>query len=525
MYAIETVLALLVVVAALVLLARRLAIPYPILLVVGGLVLGLVPGLPAVRLDPKIVFLLFLPPILYAAAVFTSFRQFRANLRPISFLAIALVLTTTVAIAVVAHGLIPGMTWAAAFALGAIVSPPDAVAATAITRRLGVPQRIVTILEGESLVNDASALIAYRMAVAATMTGLFSLGEAVIKFVLVSAGGVLVGLAVGWLAVRARRTVDDVPVQITLSLLTPFAAYLAAEALHGSGVLAVVTTGLLIGGTPLLLSPGTRIQALAVWEVVVFLLNGLIFILIGLQLPGIMSGLADYSVFRLGLYAVLVSLTAVAVRFLWVFPATYIPSAVSRLICDRAPAPDWRSATVISWTAMRGVVSLAAAFALPFTLPDGTPFPQRELILFLTFAVILATLVAQGLSLPWLLRRLGLVDATAPGREERRARLEAARAAMSRLADLRSDGRNPAEDLERLHWRYDRRSRRLGLDIETAESVQCEIVSGSYEMLRRDLLAIERATIRRLRDEGAIRDDVMLRIDRELDLEETRVET
>jgi CPA1 family monovalent cation:H+ antiporter len=522
---IETVFALLVVVAALVTLARRFAYPYPIVLVLGGLLLGFVPGLPEVRLDPEIVFLLFLPPILYSAAVFTSFRQFRANLRPISLLAVGLVLTTTVAIATVAHAVIRGLTWPAALALGAIVSPPDAVAATAITRKLGVPQRIVTILEGESLVNDASALIAYRMAVAAAMTGLFSFSDAALRFALVGLGGVGVGLAVGWLAAHARRRVNDPPVQITLSLLTPFAAYLPAEALGVSGVLAVVTTGLYIGATPLQISPGTRLQALAVWEMVVFLLNGFIFILIGLQLPGIMAGLSDYSLLRLVGYAVLISLTAIVVRFVWVFPASYLPRLLSRSLRERDPYPGWRNVTVVAWTAMRGVVSLAAAFALPFTLPSGAPFPQRELILFLTFGVILATLVLQGLSLPWLLRRLGVADARALAREERTARLEAARAAIARLEQLAAENGDHAEHLDRLRWRYERRNRRLGMDVHAPENELCEMISGAYERLRRDVLNAEREVIRRLRDEGAISDEVMLRIDRELDLEDTRVET
>lgn len=525
MHGIETVLALLVVVTALVTLARRFSLPYPIVLVLGGLLLGFVPGLPVVRLDPEIVFLLFLPPILYSAAVFTSFRQFRANLRPISLLAVGLVLATTVAIAVVAHAAIAGLTWAAAFTLGAIVSPPDAVAATATTRKLGVPQRIVTILEGESLVNDASAIIAYRMAVAAAMTGLFSLSGAALRFIVVGVGGVAVGLVVGWLAARARRGVNDAPVQITLSLLTPFAAYIPAEALGLSGVLAVVTTGLYIGATNLRLSPGTRLQSLAVWEVVVFLLNGFIFILIGLQLPAIMRGLSGYPLLRLVGYAALISLTAIVVRFLWVFPAGYLPRFLSPSLRARDPYPSWRNVTVVAWIGMRGVVSLAAAFALPFTLSGGDPFPQRELILFLTFGVIVATLVLQGLSLPWLLRRLGVVDPKAQSREERKARLAAAQAAMARLDQLAAENSNHAEHLDRLRWRYDRRNRRLALDTNAPESEQCELTSGAYERLRRDLLNSEREVIRKLRDEGAISDEVMLRIDRELDLEDTRVET
>ena len=477
------------------------------------------------RLDPEIVFLLFLPPILYYAAVFTSFRHFRENKRPIGLLAVGLVLTTMLAVAAVAHAVVEGLSWPAAFVLGAIVSPPDAVAATAILRRLGIPQRIVTILEGESLINDATAIVAYRMAVAAVVTGAFSLGGAALRFVLIAAGGVAVGLVIGWLAALVRRRVDDPPTQITLSLLTPFAAYLPAETLGVSGVLAVVTTGLYIGGIRLLLSPATRLQTQAVWEVVVFLLNGFIFILIGLQLRGIMDRLEEFPLPTLLGYAALISLTAIVVRIAWVFPAAYLPRALSRRLRERDPYPSWRHVAVVAWTGMRGVVSLAAAFALPLTLPGGAPFPARDMILFLTFGVILATLVAQGLTLPVLLRRLGVVDADALERQEQEARLEAARAAMARLEELgQEDGRH-AEHLERLRWRYENRSQRLTLRSSAPEREVCQIFSGAYERLRLEALGAERAVVHRLHDEGVIDDEVMLRIDRELDLEETQVET
>jgi CPA1 family monovalent cation:H+ antiporter len=523
MHPIETFVLLFTIVVALVSVARRFGIPYPILLVLGGLGLGFVPGLPELRLDPDIVFLLFLPAILYFAAVFTSFRDFRSNLRTISMLAVGLVFTTTTAVAVVAHEAI-GLPWGAAFTLGAIVSPPDAVAATAIARRLGLPQRIVTILEGESLVNDATALVAYRVAVAAVMTGLFSFWDAVLGFVFVAAGGVAVGLAVGWIAGQLRRRVDDPPVQMTLSLLTPFAAYLPAEALHVSSVLAVVTTGLYIGGIRLLLAPATRIQALAVWEVVIFLLNGFIFILIGLQLPAIMRELAVYPLPRLIGWATLVSLTVVVVRFLWVFPTTYLSRALFPRLRERDPYPPWRSVFVIAWTGMRGVVSLAAAFALPFALPGGAPFPGRNLILFLTFGVILATLVLQGMMLPAILRWLGIADPDAHRREEREARLKAANAAIARLEELAAEDGQDLGHLDRLRWRYENRSQRLAVKSDLPEMEICEGISGGYERLRRDLIAVERSVIRELRDKGVINDDVMLRIDRELDLDETRME-
>ena len=522
---IETILLLLLLAVALATVARRFAIPYPIVLVVGGLFLGFVPGLPDVRLDPDIVFLLFLPPILYSAAVRTSFRHFRENARPIGLLAVGLVLTTMVAVAVVAHAIVPGLPWAAAFALGAIVSPPDAVAATAIVRRLGLPQRVVTILEGESLVNDATALVAYRMALAALATGVFSIAEAGARFVLVAAGGIAMGAAAGWFAARVRRRVDDPPTQITLSLLTPYFAYLPAEAAGVSGVLAVVTTGLWIGGARLLISPATRLQTFAVWDVVNFLLNGWIFILIGLQLRGIMQGLSDVPTATLLWYAAAVSLTAIVVRILWVFSATYLPRLASRRLRERDPYPDWRHVTVVAWAGVRGVVSLAAAFALPFTLPGGRPFEARDLIVFLTFSVILVTLVLQGLTLPGLLRRLGLASPEAVRREERHARLETARAAIARLQELAArDGHDP-DHVDRLRWRYDRRTRRLEVECDLPDELDCARYTGTYERLRRELIEAERARLRRLHDEGAIGDEVMLRLDRELDLEEAHTET
>jgi CPA1 family monovalent cation:H+ antiporter len=399
------------------------------------------------------------------------------------------------------------------------------VAATAITRRLGVPQRIVTILEGESLVNDATALVAYRMAVVAVMTGIFSPRDAVLRFLIVAAGGIAVGLAVGWVAGQVRRRVDDPPVQTTLSLITPFAAYLPAEALQVSSVLAVVTTGLYIGHIRLLLSPATRIQAFTVWEVVVFLLNGVIFILIGLQLPGIMRELAAYPLARLIGWAALVSLTVIVVRFAWVFPTTYLARFLFRRLRERDPYPPWRAVFVIAWTGMRGVVSLAAAFALPFALPSGAPFPGRSLILFLTFGVIIVTLVVQGLMLPSLLRWLGFADPDVPRREEREARLRAANAAIARLEELAAEDGHEPDHLDRLRWLYENRSRRLARKSDLPEMELCESITGGYERLRRDLIGIERREIRELRDTGVISDQVMLRIDRELDLEETRVET
>src|SRR5215207_1081340 len=369
---IEIVIGLLVVVAVLATLAARLRVPYPILLVLGGSLLGFVPGLPQVKLDPELVFLLFLPPLLYVSALFTSWRDFRTNIRAISLLAVGPVLMTTFVVGAVVHA-VAGLPWAAAFVLGAIVSPTDAIAATTVAQRLGVPRRIVTVLEGESLVNDATGIVAYRVAVAAVVTGAFSIWEAGLQFVVGAVGGSAIGFAVGWLVVWARRHVSEDPsIQNIVSLLTPFVAYLAAEELphglwerlhelvgvpgdlHFSGVLAVVTTGLYLGRkSPYITSSGTRLQGFATWELITFLLNGMIFVLIGLQLRSVVGGLDDYTPGQLLLYALLVSLTVIVVRFVWVFPATYLPRRLSRRLRDRDPSPSWRPVSVVAWTGMR----------------------------------------------------------------------------------------------------------------------------------------------------------------------------
>ena len=535
---IELIVGLLVAVAALATLATRLRIPYPILLVLGGSALGFVPKLPPVELDPELVFLLFLPPLLYVSALFTSWRDFRANVRPISLLAVGLVLMTTFVVAAVVHAVI-GLPWAAAFVLGAIVSPTDAIAATAVAERLGVPRRIVTILEGESLVNDATGIVAYRIAVAAVITGAFSIWEAGLQFVLGAAGGVAVGLAVGWFIIWARRHLSEDPsIQNTVSLLTPFVSYLLAEELpsslwhyaglpgefHFSGVLAVVTTGLYWGRkAPTVISSGTRLQGYAVWELVTFLLNGLIFVLIGLQLRNVVEELGEYSAGELILYAALVSLTVILVRISWVFPATYLPRRVSRRIRERDPAPPWQAVTVIGWTGMRGVISLAAALALPLQTASGAEFVGRDLIIFLTFCVILATLVLQGLSLPALIRALGLEDDHIGDREETHGRIGVAEAALERLEELVEEEWVREDTAERTRALYNYRRNRFATRFE-GDPDGVEERSGAYQRLMAELLGAQRQRLVRMRDEGLIGDEAMHRIERDLDLEESRLE-
>lgn len=521
---IEIVLGLLLVVAVLAVVAQKLTIPYPILLVIGGLVLGFVPGLPHVELEPDLVFALFLPPILTSAAWYTSWRDFRFNLRPILLLAIGLVLVTTSAVAVVAD-IATGLTLPTGFVLGAIVSPPDAVAATAITQRLKVPRRVVTVLEGESLINDATGLVAYRFAVAAVVTGMFSFWEASLRFFLMSIGGVLVGLALGWLVVWIHRQIEDSLVEITTSILMCFISYLLAERLGVSGVLAAVTIGIYHRRySPEVLSPTTRIQTIAVWDVIVFILNGLIFILIGLQLPTILEGISEYSPATLVWYGFLISAVIIAVRLLWVFPAAYIPRMLSRSLRERDPIPSWRILLLIGWSGMRGIVSLAAALALPLVTANGSPFPQRDLILFLTFSVILFTLVFQGLTLPLLIGKLKIAEDGNIEREEMEGRLRAAEAALDRIDSIADQNSTLAESemVEWLRTQYNQRIRSISACC-VAMDMGSQDRLAAFRQLQHEVIAAERRTAIRLRNQGEIGDEVLHRIERDLDLEETRL--
>ena len=496
--------------------ARRLGVPDPIVLVVAGIIVGLIPGVPHIELEPELVFLLFLPPILYAAGYFTSIRDFRANLRPILLLSVGLVLVTTVVVAAVLKALVPELPWAAALAFGAIVSPPDAVAATAVFRRLGVPRRVVTILEGESLVNDATALVALRTALVA-LGGTFSVVDAAGSLLLVGLGGIVVGLVVGKLAGIVMTRIEDATLGIVMSLLIPIVAYLPAEALHVSGVLAVVVAGIYAGRIAARsMNSAQRIEGQAAWNVVLFLIHGLVFVLIGLQLPVVLGDL-DGTAFDLLAVAVPVCATVIVVRFLWVFPATYLPRLLSRRIREREPYPRPRYVTVISWAGMRGVVSLAAALALPIE------FPGRSLVQFLTFAVIIATLVLQGLTLPLLIRALGVTAGDNGAEEERTARLFAAQAAVDRIGRLRRDAPDHLELLDQLLAQYEHRSSHIDPDDGTPrDEVEAELLE--HRRLRRAVIDAEREAVIRMRDRGELSDEVMRRLERDLDLEELRLE-
>ena len=515
---------LLVGMAALLVLASFFSIPYPILLVLGGLALGFIPGLPDFELPPELVLIAFLPPLLYASAFFTSLRDLRANVRPISLLAIVLVAATMVGVAVVAHALIDEITWPAAFVLGAVVSPTDPLAATTIARRLGIPRRMVTVIEGESLVNDATALVFYRTAVVATVTGAFSLWEAGGRLVLNAVAGVAIGLAVGWVIRLIRRRIDHAPTEITLALLTGYLAYLPAEALGVSAVLAAVTAGIYLGWyTPELTTTDTRLQGEAFWRILVFVMNAVLFTLIGLQLPQILDGLEGWSASEVAAAAVAVCATVAVIRMVLVFPFAYVPRFLSARIRARDPYPPWSIPFVLGWSGMRGAVSLAAALAIPLETDAGAPFPARELIIFLTFCVILFTLVVQGLSLPYVIERLGLEDDGLEAEEDAKARKRAAMAALERIDELELEGWAREDTLERSRGLYRFRIERFGERLGHGDG-SIEERSGAYQRLRRDLLHAEEQAVVQMRNEGQISDDVMNRVLRDIALEDARLD-
>ena len=514
----ELLLALLISAVALGWVARHFKFPYPIALVAGGMVLGLVPNLPTSTFDPQIILVAVLPPILYQAALLTSWADFKANIRPIGLLAIGLVAVTTLAVGAVLKWLVPDVPWAAAFALGAIVSPPDAVAATAILSRLNMPRRIVTILEGESLVNDASGLVLYKFAVAAVLTGAFSWMDAAVQFTAVSAGGIVIGIVLAHAYIAVHKRLGD-PFIETLTVLTiPYAAYIAAETVHVSGVLAVVAAGLVRGRyAPEIVSAEMRIMARSVWNLLVFLLNSLVFILIGLQMHAVVAqNLVRYSPGQLAGIAAAVTFTAVAVRFLWVFPVAYLPQRLSGNLRERRPHKG--ELAIIGWCGMRGIVSLAAALALPLTLPGGAPFPHRELIVFITFVVIFATLVGQGLTLTPLIRRLKVGSDWSLHDEQLRVRAAMSSAALGAIEEMLAAERVPPE------WAQ-------GLKAEVADRIALA-ASADEELtprmefvhrLHRAVIRAERQELIRLWRGNEIGDEVMHHLMELLDYEQAHL--
>jgi monovalent cation/hydrogen antiporter len=499
-------------------LGRRLPIPTAILQVFGGLLVGLVPGAAALRVSPDLVFFVFLPPVLWSAAFFTSFRDFKANLRPIGLLAIGLVVATTAAVAVAARQLLPGIPWAAAVALGAIVSPPDAVAAEAILKRLPIPRRVVSVLLGESLINDASALILYRGAVGALITGAFSPGELTVRFFVDALVGVLLGHLVGWVIVWAARRTDDSLAETALTLLGPYLAWIAGEYLHVSAVLACVAGGIYVRQHLFtIVAPASRIQSRAVWDLFLFVLNSLVFLLLGAEFGNLLEAVPGATLMSVGTTGLLIAGLVILVRLIWVPLATVLPRWLSPALRARDPVPPRAAIFIVAWTSMRGMVSLAAALGLPLLRADGSPTPFRPEIVLVTVVVILVTLVLQGLTLMPIFTRLRLPHDPGPALEVSHARAEARRAALEHLADLSQEEWATREELVRLESEV-RQSHLAATGHEEAVGR-----GGALRRMRLGTLAAKRRALVRLRDEGAISDDVLLDLESELDYEALRL--
>jgi monovalent cation/hydrogen antiporter len=519
-------LALLASAAALLILAGPLRIPYPILLVLGGLLLGFAPGAPTVTMSPDVVLIGILPPLLYVSAYSTGLRELRQNLRPISLLAIGLVAMTTVGVALVAHA-ITDLPWAEAFILGAVVSPTDPIAATAIGRRLGVPRRVIDIIEGESLVNDGTALVLLRVAIVASVAGSFSAWDAAGRLVLSIIGGIAVGLAVGFVVRLVRRALDNPPLEVTIAFLTGYFAFLPASALGVSGVLAVVTAGVYLGWyTPELTTVQTRLQGQGFWEILTFLLNVLLFGLVGLQLRPILEGLSGLGGWSLVADAGVIVLAVVVLRIIWVFPATYLPRWLIPRVRAHDPSPPLRYPAFIAWNGMRGAVTIAAALLIPLRTDTGAALPGRDLIIFFSFAVVLATLVVQGLSLPLVIRVLRLsADDGGAEAEEVHARIRAAEAALERLDELVGEAWVLDDTAERVRGQYRFRIDRFSARADPDGDGKIEKRSLKYQRLRSELLEAERHAVVELRNAGEISDEVMRRVERDLDLEVSRLDS
>lgn len=521
----EIFLILLVAICAVAYLAQRVGMAYPIAFVLAGMALAVVPGFPAFSIPPDLLLLLFLPPLLTEAAYFTSLRDFKANMRPILQLAIGLVVATGVAIAYALHWLVPEISLAVGFVLGAIISPPDAVAAVSVTRHVTIPRRTTIILEGESLINDATGLVMYKFAVAAVVTGSFSLATASLHFLWMIASGLLVGWAIGKGYMRVFPKIREQSVEILSTFLVPYASYLLVEAMHGSGVLAVVASGLTIGWyAPQVFTPRLMIPAEAVWRMVTFVLNGLVFLLIGMHFPGLLQRLSDYTARDLLVLSLAVPLLAIVTRFLWVYAVGYGTRLIFPHIRKKDPYPPWQNVFIIAWTGMRGVVSLATALALPFTIASGADFPHRDLIIFLAFDVILATLILQGLSLPWIIRKIAPVYESTILQEQWQAKKEAAESAMSRLMEMKAEPGVQSAALDRIMSHYKDRLDSLGDGPNTPLNLREPPTSENHPLIQaesriwKEVLSAERDTVVCLRQTFEISDDVMHEMLRDIDL-------
>lgn len=514
-------------------------LPFPVILVFAGLIIGFVPQLPNLALDPDVVFVIMLPPLLFDAASKTSWLEFKTSIRPISALAITLVFFTTVAVAVTAHYLIPGFSWPLAFVLGAVVSPPDAVAAGGIIKGLGLNKKVITILEGESLVNDASALIAYRYAVLAVTTGTFVFWQAGVQFLLVSVVGILIGIVTGFLFVWAHKKIENNPlVETSLTLLAPFVSYLAAEQFHMSGVLAVVTTGLVISRkSPEIFASQARMRISVVWDTIIFLLNGFVFILIGLQLPSIIKDLGRYPFSTILGYGLIISLVTILVRIIWVFGGAYWLNFFQENKKNKVDEKDyadphntWKNVMVVAWTGTRGVISLAAALALPLVLNDGTAFPKRSSIIFVAFVVIFVTLVVQGLSLPLLIRWLKIKPEDNTDEEEKELQLYMANSTLHFIEkEFPVHGDNKLQ--QQFKNKYEQQIRKLAKEIQLHKKARYynrELQPAAPDNLLTTKLEIskfQRELLIKLHKDGEFSDAAIRHIEREMDIDELKLNT
>jgi Na+/H+ antiporter len=507
-------------------LARRLRVPYPILLVIAGLLLSFLPGMPRIGLDPDLVFLVFLPPLLYSAAWTLSWREFQRNFASIAMLAVGLVLFTIVGLAMSAGSLLPGFDWKSAVLLGAVVAATDAIAATSIARRVGLPQRIVDILEAESLVNDGTGLLALQFGLTMLVTGRTpSIIEGLGQLVFLTCGGVAVGLAIGAVVAWFETWVDDGPIEIVISILAPYGAYLLGARMHVSGVMAVIACSMYMSRkSPEYMSPQVRLQTTAVWDALTFILNGIVFVLIGLQLPYVIGQIVGMSRPVLLEYGIGFSMLMICLRMAWVFGETYLAYAFRRWVQKlEVTPPQPQQVFVIGWGGMRGVLSLAAAISLPYALPGGRTFSQRSMIIYLAFCLIVATLVVQGLTLPWLIRVMGLSDSSHAAHEEQEARRVLATEAIIHLHRTRSKNRDQSSVFQELIDGYQERLDAMPLERDVTKK-------GLINQARRNdailtALQAEREALIRLRNEGQIDDEVLRTLQRELDMAESRVHT
>jgi monovalent cation/hydrogen antiporter len=505
-------------------LSRKYHLPLELTLLVGSICVALIPGVPAVHIDSDIIFFVFLPPILFAAAYFTSWSEFKRNVRPISLLAIGLVLFTVCGMAVAIKWLIPTLTWPMAFLFGAIISPPDASAAATVTRKAGFPRRLQTILEGESLINDATALVCFRFALAALMSGEFHLLDSVGQFFLVGLGGVAVGLAISHVTLHLLPYIGDASAEALVTLLTAFICYFVAESLHLSGVIATVAGGLYAGRMlPRIASPETRVEAKSLWNVTLLALNALVFTLIGLQLPSIVKELGGLQKTQLWLWALALTIAVTAIRFIWVFPATWLPRLLVPGLAKRDPMPPVGAIVVIGWTGMRGIVSLATALAIPATFADGSAFVERPLLIFLVYVVILLTLIIPTLTLPALTKLLKLKDASEEQNDEAKARVAMTQAAINRISELRVKDKHNQSILNDLCRRYQRQLDRLTPNLESNAYSTLDPAEQQTRALALELFNLERSILHELRSRGDLYDEVYHQLGDELDLEALRV--